>query len=160
MVVAYDRHRAIGKAGGRPWEGGKLRADMKRFRELTRGKTVIMGRRTFQTDVGGRALPKRQNIVLSREEFAAPEVETAHTLAEAYRLAKGDIVVIGGGQIYKEALPDIDTIYATEIDGDIEGDAFFPELADDEWRETSREMFAPDEDNMYGYSFVTFKRIK
>lgn len=160
MVVAYDRHRAIGKAGGRPWEGGKLKADMKRFRELTRGKTVIMGRRTFQEDVGGKALPKRQNIVLSRSAFSVPGVETAHTLKQAYRLATNDIVIIGGGQVYKEALPDADVIYATEIDGDIEGDAFFPDLSPDEWKETSRAAFKSDDGNIYEYSFVTFERIK
>ncbi len=160
MVVAYDKHHAIGKGGERPWQGGKLRADMKRFRDLTRDKTIIMGRRTFETDIGGHALPKRQNIVLSRDTFSAPDVITAHSLAEAYSLAAHDIVVIGGGQIYREALPDIDTIYATEIDGDIDGDAFFPELPHAEWKEISREKYTASEGNLYDYSFVTYERIK
>lgn len=161
MVVAYDRYRAIGKNGGRPWEGGKLKADMRHFRELTRGKSVIMGRRTFETDVGGHALPKRQNIVLSRDEFQAPhDVLVAHSLKEAYSLALGDVVVIGGGQIYLEALRDVDIVYATEIDADIEGDAFFPVLSHDEWKETTREKHSADDENIYDYSFVTYERVR
>ena len=157
MVVAYDKHRAIGKNGDRPWAGGKMRSDMRRFRELTRGKTVIMGRRTYELDIGGRPLPNRQNIVLSRNEFAAPGVTVACSLAEAYEKATAEVVVIGGGQIYTEALADVDTIYATEIDADIKGDAFFPELSPD-WRETSREHHEADEDNIYGYDFVTYTK--
>lgn len=157
MVVAYDDHRAIGRDGGRPWEGGKLQADMRRFRELTRGKTVIMGRRTFQEDVGGRALPNRQNIVLSHIFFEAPGVEWAQSLPQAYDMATGEIVVIGGGKIYKEALKDVDLIYATEIHSDIQGDTFFPEL-DETWHEVSREDFPADDKNKYPYSFVTYTR--
>ena len=162
MVVAYDRHRAIGKNGSRPWEGGKMKADMRHFRELTREKTVIMGRRTFEIDVGGRALPKRLNIVLSRDDIQVPEgVLVAHSLQEAYAMATSDeVIVIGGGQIYLEALPDIDVVYATEIDADIKGDAFFPVLASREWEEVERENHSADSENIYDYAFVTYKRIR
>lgn len=158
MIVAYDKHRAIGKNGGRPWDGGKLRGDMKRFRELSKGKSLIMGKRTFLLDVGGHALPNRQNIVLSREDLDIPDVTVAHSLEEAYALAEHEISVIGGGQVFHEALNDVDIIYATEFDGDIKGDVFFPELPSEQWKETSRENFKADEDNIYDYSFVTYER--
>lgn len=161
MVIAYDDHRAIGKGGGRPWANGKMRADMKRFRDLTRGKTVIMGRRTFWEDVGGKALPKRQNIVLtSSNDFNEPDTEAAHSLDEAYALARQDVVIIGGARVYKEALKDTDIVYVTEMHGDIQGDAFFGELPADEWQEVEREDFPADEDNIFPYSFVTYRRIK
>lgn len=158
MIVAYDKRRAIGKNGGRPWDGGKLKADMRRFRELSKGKSLIMGQRTFLLDVGGRALPNRQNIVLSREDLTIPGVAVAHSLAEAYALAEYDIAVIGGGQVFHEALGDVDTIYATEFDGDIKGDVFFPQLSENEWEEVERQNFKADEDNIYDYSFVTYRR--
>lgn len=158
MIVAYDKHRAIGKNGGRPWDGGKLRGDMRRFRELSKGKSLIMGQRTFLLDVGGHALPNRQNIVLSREDLAIPNVIVAHSLTEAYAAAEYDIAVIGGGQVFHEALGDVDVVYATEFDGDIKGDVFFPELPANEWEEVSRENFKADEDNIYDYSFVTYRR--
>lgn len=157
MIVAYDAHRAIGKDGGRPWAGGKMRSDMKHFRELTKDKTVIMGRRTFSDDIGGTALPKRQNIILTRGDFSAPDVVVTHSLQEAYALAEYDIVIIGGSQVYSEALPDVDVIYATEIHGDIHGDAFFPPLSN-EWKETSRENFPADSENIYPYSFITYQK--
>jgi dihydrofolate reductase len=159
MVIAYDNRRSIGKEGGRPWANGKMRADMKRFRDLTRGKTIIMGRRTFWEDIGGRALPGRQNIVLTRGELNEPDVQAAGSLAKAYAMATRDIVIIGGARVYDEALKDVDVIYATEMHGDIQGDAFFMPLTKGEWRETERQEFPSDEDNIFPYSFVTFERI-
>jgi len=154
MIVAYSKNRVIGKNGQLPWQG-KLPADMRHFKTLSTGKTVIMGRRTYESI--GRALPGRQNIVVSRSNFSAHDVTIVHSLSEAYDAAEADIAIIGGGQIYAEALKDTDTIFATEIDTEVDGDTFFPQL-DEEWQEQARESFSADEKNAYPYSFVTYVR--
>src|SRR5688572_27181318 len=98
MIVAYSKNRVIGSNGKLPWEG-KMPADMRYFRAMTLGKTVIMGRTTFESI--GRALPKRQNIVLSRTPFEAPGITVVDSLEDAYALATSEIMVIGGGQVYR-----------------------------------------------------------
>lgn len=154
MVVAYTRNRVIGKDGGLPWDG-TMPADMRHFKELTLRKTIIMGRTTFESI--GRALPLRQNIVLSRGYFEAPGIITVHSLDEAYTLARNEIMIIGGAEVYKQALESATTIHATLIDVDIEGDTFFPEL-DSEWVETYREPHRADAKNAYNYTFITYTK--
>lgn len=155
MIVAYDKNRAIGANGDIPWLG-KLPADMKHFRELTTGHAVIMGRKTY--DSIGRPLPNRQNIVLTREDKAIDGVDVVHSLEAAYGAATSEkVFILGGAQIYEQALKDTDQVFATEIDTISDGDVFFPTLGDD-WAETERENYSSDENNQFDYSFVTYTK--
>lgn len=156
MIVAYDRERTIGADGKLPWEG-KMASDMRRFRELTLGHSVIMGRTTAESLRG--PLKDRQNIVLSRMGMKAVEgFEIVGSLSEAYTIARDEAWIIGGGKVYEAALPDVNTIYATEIEADVDGDVQFPAFDMSEWNETSREIHDADERNIFPYSFVTFDR--
>lgn len=132
-------------------------ADVRYFRAMTLGKTVIMGRTTFESI--GRALPKRQNIVLSRTPFDAPGITVVNNLEDAYKLAQDEIMVIGGGQVYRAALDTADIVYATEIDVEAEGDVTFPVLGA-EWLETHREDHPADTENVYAYSFITYTKLR
>jgi len=157
IIVAYDRNRAIGAHGELPWEG-RMKTDMQRVRKLTTGNAIIMGRRTY--DSIGHALPNRQNIVITHRLFTADDVTVVSTLDEAYAAVEPgrDAYVFGGGQIYAMAVDTVDEIIATEIDTIIEGgDAFFPTLGP-EWHEASREHHEADQDNVYAFDFVTFRR--
>jgi len=159
IVVAYDNDRAIGANGDLLWKNNELRGDMDHFRTLTMGSIMIMGRKTL--DSIGMALPGRKTIVLSRSEsYPIPDVEVAHSLDEAYSLAQGyeDIFVVGGGEIYQQALKDVRRIYATEVDASIKGaDTFFPNL-DCNWQETDVQRFPADKNNIYPYNFVVYER--
>nr|AIA15341.1 Dihydrofolate reductase [uncultured bacterium] len=157
IIVAYDRNRAIGADNTLPW-AGKMKADMARFKQLTTGNAIIMGRKTFESI--GRALPSRQNIVLSSKAVDATEVQAVDSLDKAYAAVRpgAETYVIGGGQIYALARDTVDEILATEIDATIDGaDAFFPVLGP-EWRETSREHHGADENNAYAFDFVSYRR--
>lgn len=132
-------------------------ADMRYFRTMTEGKTIIMGRTTYESI--GRALPKRQNIVLSRTPFEAPGITVVTSLEDAYSLATNEVMVIGGGQIYRAALDTADIVYATEINVEAEGDVTFPVLGA-EWVETHREDHSADAENAYAYSFITYTKTK
>ena len=156
MIVAYSKNHVIGSNGKLPWEG-KMPADVRYFRAMTLEKTIIMGRTTYESI--GRALPKRQNIVLSRTPFEAPGITVVDSLEDAYALATNEIMVIGGGQVYRAALDTADTIYATEIDAEAEGDVTFPVLGP-EWAETHRETHPADTENAYAYSFITYTKTK
>lgn len=156
IVVAYDDNRVIGGNNTMPWQG-LMSADMRHFKELTMGKTVIMGRKTYES-IGG-PLPYRQNIVVSRQDIEYEDAEVVHSLAHAYASAQNDIAVIGGGEIYNMALVDADVVYATEIHTISHGDVYFPKLPI-AWVETSREDHAADEDNKYSYSFATYTKQK
>jgi dihydrofolate reductase len=130
LIVAMDRKRLIGSAAGLPWH---LPADLKRFRKLTVGKPIVMGRKTF--DPIGRPLPDRTNIVVTRQEgFAAPGCVIARSLEEALALAEADakargvdeIMVIGGAELFRQALPVVDRVYLTIVEGSFSGNTFFP----------------------------------
>lgn len=157
IIVGYDKNRAIGAGGILPWEG-KMKTDMRRVRELTTGNAIIMGRKTY--DSIGRALPNRQNIVITHRPFMADGVTVVETLDEAYAAVEQgrDAYIFGGGQIYALALDTVDKIFATEIDTIVEGaDVFFPELTSD-WQEISREHHSTSDSDQYSFDFVTFKR--
>jgi dihydrofolate reductase len=132
LVVAYARNRVIGLDGGLPWH---LPSDMQHFRELTTGGTVVMGRKTYASIPDRfRPLPGRRNIVLSRDAaFRAQGAEVVSSLPAALDACEHECFVIGGGATYAEALPLAERVYATEVAGDVEGDTFFPVLADDAW---------------------------
>lgn len=154
MIVAYDNNRVIGSDNAMPWKG-RLPADLLHFKELTLGKTVVMGRKTYESI--GHALPFRQNIVLTRQDLEYEDAKVVHSLAHAYAAANEDVYIIGGAEIYKMALIDVDVIYATEIHASFAGDAFFPALSD-AWQATSREEYTADEQNKFDYAFVTYTR--
>jgi dihydrofolate reductase len=132
LVVAWaGAARVIGRDGGLPW---RLPSDMKHFKELTTGGTVIMGRKTYESiPERFRPLPQRRNVVLSSRGFDAPGAEVLDSLEAALASAGTDAFVIGGGQTYAETLPLADRVYATEIAAEVEGDTFFPALDPAAW---------------------------
>lgn len=156
IIVAYDNNHLIGGDNSLLWQGD-MNADIRRFREITTGNVVIMGRKTYYSI--GKPLPNRQNIVISHKSIDIPGVQIAHNMEEAYGLSKSskEIYVIGGGQIFKQALDGVDKILATEIDAYFIGDVYFPKLSDS-WHEESRENHEADEKNKYNYSYVTFSK--
>jgi dihydrofolate reductase len=161
LVVATAENNIIGRNGQLPW--GRLPADLRHFKELTLGHPVVMGRKTY--DSIGRALPGRANLVVTRQaDWTAPGCQTITSvlaaLARAQELAGADgtVCVIGGGEIYREALPAADIVYLTEVHNTFEGDASFPTLSPTEWRETTRQRHEADDQNPYAYSFVTLQR--
>lgn len=157
FVVAYDRKKVIGRDGGLPW---RLPDDMKHVRELTIGKPLIMGRRTY--DSIGRPLPQRTNIVLTRDPtFTAEGVLVARTPDEALALA-GDapeIIVFGGAEVFRQFLPRTDRIYLTEVDADVGGDTTF-EFAETDWRVLDRTEHPADDRHPYPFRFVTLERVR
>lgn len=156
IVVAYDRARGIGANNDLLW-GRDLPADLRHFKDLTAGGSLIMGRKTFESI--GRALPGRENIVVTHRPLDAVDVIAVDSLASAYRLAHGNQFIIGGASIYEQALSDVDVVYATEVDQVFpEAEVFFPLLGED-WQERSRESFEADDRNKYPYDFVTYVRI-
>ncbi|MDH0093779.1 dihydrofolate reductase [Achromobacter mucicolens] len=154
LIVAYSTNRAIGRDNALPW---KLPGDLAHFKRSTLGHPIIMGRKTW--DSLGRPLPGRSNIVISRNpDFSAAGAILAPTL-EAAVAACGDVeeaFVIGGAQIYAQALPLAKRVLATEVHADVDGDAFFPLLPSFQWKETAREP-QPAE-NGCDYDFVTYER--
>lgn len=158
LVVATALNGGIGKGGRMPWH---LPGDLRHFKGLTLGKPVIMGRKTLESI--GRPLPERRNIVLTRDQdFRAAGVQVCHSLAEALVVAEpaAEVMIIGGGEIYKAAWPRADRIYLTRIAAQLEADTFFPEIRSGEWRETARADYEADAKNPYAYSFVTLERVK
>lgn len=161
IIVAYDTNRAIGRDGDIPWMG-QLPIDMRHFRDTTRGHTVIMGRKTFESlPEASRPLPGRHNIVLTLSRRAIAGVSLAHSINEALDIAGKDGFVIGGGTVYEQALPYVDRVIATEIDTEIpDTDTFFPELAASEWSETKRTLFHQDDRNAFSGAFVEYIRSR
>ena len=158
MIVAMAKGRAIGRDGGLLCH---MPADMRHFKSVTMGHTVVMGRRTFDSLPKG-ALPDRRNIVVTRNlGFTADRVEVAHSLDEALALAEGDgeVFVIGGAQIYHEALPYADKIYLTEIEASFpDADTFFPELDRTQWTETVLGEHPADGRNPHACRFLLLAR--
>ena len=159
IIVAYDTDRAIGRGGDLPW-GRSLPADLAHFKRLTRGGDVIMGRKTFES-IGRRPLPERENIVISSRPTGVKGVLTAVNLSSALALSRYPTFIIGGAQVYSDALnaPEIDTIYATEVEAAFSNaDTFFPELDMTVWEETDRVHRPADEANVYALDFVIYRR--
>ena len=161
-IVAISNNRVIGSDNDIPWY---LPADLKYFKKTTLNHHIIMGRKTFQSI--GRPLPKRTNVVLTRDMFfIATNCLVAHSLDHALNLAKDngeeEAFIIGGGQIYDLSLPLLDRLYLTEVDIDISENqpvVKFPELPAGEWKEVSAEAHARDEKNEYGYIFKVYERV-
>lgn len=159
VIVARTLNHVIGKENSMPWH---LPVDLAWFRENTVGKPVIMGRKTYESI--GRLLPKRPNIILSRTGFCVEGAETATNLQQAVEIAEtfakdGEIMIIGGGELFKQAMPLADKLYLTEIQADIDGDTFF-EFDEEGWRLLSEEYSEIDENNAYRCRFCCFLRKK
>lgn len=156
LIAAIARNGVIGIDNRLPW---KLPDDLRRFRALTTGHAVIMGRRTWESI--GQPLRDRQNIVVTRRrDFHAAGCEAAPSLAEAIARVHlpEPVFVIGGEALYRAALPIADRLYLTEIGRDFEGDAHFPGFARDAWREISREARLPDGPDGFPYAFTAYER--
>lgn len=150
LIVAMAKNRGIGLKGALPWH---VPEDLKRFKALTMGHAIIMGRATHESI--GRPLPGRKNIVVTRGPRSFPGCERAGSLDEALALCAGDPMpfVIGGAQLYAEALPRVTHLFLTELDREVEADTFFPELQPGAWREVRR---SPGE--TAGVAFVDLER--
>ncbi|HET7769856.1 MAG TPA: dihydrofolate reductase [Chloroflexota bacterium] len=152
MIAAMDQNRVIGAKGGIPW---RLPDDLKRLRRLTTGSTVVMGRKTYESI--GKALPNRRNVIVTRQPgFVAEGCEVVGSMEEAL---VGDVWVLGGGEIYAQALPRADRMELTFVDTAVsDGDTWFPEWDERDWREVRREHHAADERHAFAFDFVTFER--
>lgn len=157
MIVALDQNRAIGKENSMMWMND-MPADLRRFRDVTTGHSVIMGRKTYESI--GKPLKDRQNIVVSRSKLDLPDGAVwAASPEEAFSLARDEeVYVIGGAQLYEACLDIVDEIYVTEIHDEFEADTFFPELDKNKWREVERQDFKADTENKYAYSYVVYGR--
>ena len=157
IIAAMARQRVIGLHNRLPW---RLPADLSHFRSTTLGHTVIMGRKNYESI--GRPLPGRLNVVLSSNPgYLAPGCRVVPSFNGALDAAGDDpeIFIIGGAQVYSQALPQTTRMYLTLIDAIIEGDTWFPEYESREWRETARTEYGPDAENPYPLSFLTLQRI-
>ena len=162
LMVAKASNRVIGRNNKLPWY---LPNDLKYFKQVTFGKPVIMGRKTW--DSLGKPLPGRTNIVITRQtDFQAEGAQVVATLDEAVTLAENvafiegqdEAVVMGGAEIYALALPKTDRLYLTEVHAEVDGDTWFPEYDTSEWKEIGREDFPAEGPNPYDYSFVVYER--
>jgi dihydrofolate reductase len=152
IIVAYDKNRGIGKDNTLVW---KQSADLKRFKELTSNKTVVMGRKTFNSI--GKPLPNRKNIVLSRNNLEIPGVENINDINQ---IKDTDYIVIGGSEIYKLFIDSADEILATLIHCEIDADCYFPQIDMNFWSIQNQEFYKKDEKNQYDYTFIKFVRKK
>ena len=153
-----DRQRVIGRGAALPW---RLKTDQARFRALTMGKPVVMGRKTLAAI--GRALPGRQNIVMThRPDFQFRGCTIVHSVAAALEAAGAvpEIMICGGGVIYELFLPLADQLILTHIEADVGGDAYFPAYAPEDWCEQWRENYQADDDNDYDFSIVAYTRCE
>ena len=156
LIAAMAGNRAIGKDGTLPW---RLPRDLRRFKDLTMGHPLIMGRKTYESI--GRALPGRRSLVLSRDPgFRPPGVEVVSSLDAAFvRVrAEAEVFVIGGASVFREALPRADRLYLTRIHADVEGDVFFPEEALRGWRLLEEEHHPADDRHPFAFTFETYER--
>lgn len=161
-IVAAAENGVIGRDNALPWH---LSEDLKYFKRVTMGKPVVMGRKTFESI--GKPLPGRTNIVITRNPaFQAEGVRVVSSLDGALQLASDiavidgveELLVIGGAEIYREAIPRADRLYLTEVHASVEGDALLPDIDWSRWREVSRQRHSAEPPNPYDYSFVVYER--
>ncbi len=157
LIVAAATNNVIGRDGGLPWH---LSEDLKRFKRLTTGKPIIMGRLTHESI--GKPLPDRRNIVISsREGLKIEGCEVVATPDAALALVAGaeEVMIIGGGKVYEQVLPTADRIYMTRVDAIPDGDTFFPEINNEEWQVVEQEDISAGKSGELGYSFITLDRL-
>ena len=157
IIAAMDKNNGIGADNDLLW-GRDLPDELKHFKELTTGATVIMGRRTYESI--GRPLPNRENIVVTRSNEENESVKIARSLDDAYAFAtKENIFIIGGAQIYTEAINDMDILYITEVNATFDNaTVFFPQIDMSMWQEFSRSHHVADDHNTYSFDIVTYTR--
>ena len=158
IIVAKAKNNVIGKDNQLIWH---LPEDLKRFKELTTGHTIIMGRKTFQAL--GRVLPERKHIIFSQNpDFKVddPNVEIVHSMLQIQEYIENDEenFVIGGAMIYNLLMPYVTKMYVTQIDKEFEGDAFFPRIDEEKWKEIERIPGIKDEENSFNYEFITYEK--
>jgi dihydrofolate reductase len=160
LIVAKAKNNVIGRDNQLIW---KLSADLRRFKNLTTGHHILMGRKTFESL--GKPLPNRTHLIITRNpDFQAPEGHFSFASVEdafifCNKIGVEDLFIIGGGEIYRDTLDLCDVLEVTEVDCEPDGDTFFPEINPMIWKETERESFPADEKNEFPYSFVTYKKI-
>lgn len=157
LIVAMDRNRVIGRDGDLPW---RQRADLQRFKRVTMGHAIIMGRKTW--DSIQRLLPGRTTIIVTRQSpWSVDGALTAHSLEEAVRLAgeDGEPFITGGAQLYQQALPLVDRLYLTRVDAEVEGDTYFPELDLAGWELVESQAQEADEANQFPAVFEVWERV-
>lgn len=158
LIVAMDEQQGIGKSGKLPW---RLSSDLKRFRELTMGHHIIVGRKTLESI--GKPLPGRQTIVVTRSETYRPEgCLVAHSVEDAIRMARErgetESFICGGAAVYADALGDSDRLYLTLVHASVDADVFFPEIDEDAWIEKESEEYGVDEKNQYPFTFKLLEK--
>jgi dihydrofolate reductase len=156
LIVAMAKNRVIGADNKIPWH---LPNELELFKRLTMGHHIVMGRKTYESI--GRLLPGRTTVIVTRQRgYDAPGAILVHTIDEALAACRGDdeCFVIGGAELFREALSVADRLYLTVVDAEPAGDTFMPALDMAQWRETSSESFAPDEKHAYGYRFSVYDR--
>ncbi|MDM5315332.1 dihydrofolate reductase [Fictibacillus sp. b24] len=154
FVVAMDENRAIGKDNDLPWY---LPNDLKHFKNVTMGKPIVMGRKTYESI--GKPLPGRENIVVTRDDnYQAEGTTIVHSVDDVLKKDAEELCVIGGTEIFKLFMPVADRLYVTEIHHTFDADTYFPEINRDEWREVSRKPGILDEKNKYAHDFVVFEK--
>jgi len=156
IVVAISENRAIGKDNKLLWY---LPNDLKHFKAITSGHTVIMGRKTYESV--GKPLPNRRNIIITRQDIKIEGCEVVNSIKAALELCRTEreVFIVGGAEIYKQSLHLTDRIYLTVVHQQFEGDSFFPEIKKTDWLQVSREDHQPDEKNSLPYSFITYERV-
>jgi len=157
LIAAMAENRVIGVNNTLPWQ---LPADLRHFRRITTGHHVIMGRRNYESI--GKPLPDRTNIVVTRDpSYRAPGCLVRHSIEDALASAQNDpeVFVIGGAEIYRQALEHADRLYLTLVHAHIPGDTYFPPFDQDHWQEVSRERHEPDEKNHHACTFLVYDRI-
>jgi len=154
IIVATSKNRVIGDSNSLIWH---LPSDLKRFKELTTGNTIVMGRKTYESI--GRPLPNRRNIIITRDtKYEVDSCETVNSLEEALMICNNNCFIIGGGEIYKQSMDIADEIYLTLVHEDFDGDTTFPEIGS-EWKMVTSQDFEPDEKNKHKYSFIEYMKF-
>jgi dihydrofolate reductase len=162
LIAAFAQNLVVGINNSLPWH---LPEDLKYFKRTTSGKAIIMGRKTYESI--GRPLPNRTNIVISRNpDFSAEGVVIVASIEEAIKHAESvnmingvdEVMIIGGAAIYQASLPMADRLYLTHVHASVEGDAYFPKVDFDQWKEVAREDFNKDDSNPYDYSFSVYDK--
>ncbi|WP_121661757.1 DfrD/DfrG/DfrK family trimethoprim-resistant dihydrofolate reductase [Metabacillus litoralis] len=157
LIVAMDQNRVIGYKNDIPW---RIPRDWEYVKNVTKGHSIILGRKNFESI--GRALPHRRNIILTRDkDFSFEGCEIVHSIEEVFELCKQEkeLFIFGGEQIYKLFLPYVEKMYITKIHHSFEGDTFFPEVNEKEWKEVSVEKGIKDDQNPYTYYYHVYERI-
>lgn len=159
MIVAASENDVIGRANALPWH---LPRDLKNFKDVTTGNTVVMGRKTYESIVAriGKPLPNRKNVIVTQQaDFQAPECVVVHSLEEAMESTKGEnVFVIGGEAIYRAALPLVDRVHLTRVHAQIEGEVKLPAINFSEWNLVSEEKWSQDEKNEFDATYQIYER--